>query len=102
MKLLVLATIKEQTPELSKLLKKEGVPVFSILDAVGIKNIVDDNLTDDWFGRGVGTFESSFIVSFMQDHLVDKTLAAINLLNQSTITDFPVRTFVMAVEQPLN
>jgi hypothetical protein len=38
----------------------------------------------------------------MQDHLVDKTLTAINLLNQSTTTDFPVRTFVMAVEQPLN
>jgi hypothetical protein len=38
----------------------------------------------------------------MQDHLVDKTLAAINLLNQSTTTDFPVRSFVMAVEQPLN
>jgi hypothetical protein len=102
MKLLVIATIKEQTPELSKLLKKAGLPVFSIIDAVGVKNLIDENLTDDWFGRGVGEFESSFIVSFMQDHLVNKTLAAINLLNQSTTTDFPVRTFVMAVEQPLN
>jgi hypothetical protein len=102
MKLLVLATIKEQTAELSKLLKKEGVPVFSILDAVGVKNIVDDNLTDDWFGRGVGTFESSFIVSFMQDQLVDKTLEAINLFNLESAKDFPVRAFVLDVEKTLN
>jgi hypothetical protein len=102
MKLLVIATIKEQTPELSKLLKKEGVPVFSILDAVGVKNIVDDNLTDDWFGRGVGEFESSFIVSFMQDQLVDKTLEAINLFNLESAKDFPVRAFVLDVEKTLN
>jgi hypothetical protein len=102
MKLLVLATIKEQTPELSKLLKKEGVPVFSILDAVGVKNIVDDNLTDDWFGRGVGEFESSFIISFLQDQLVDKTLEAINLFNLENAKDFPVRAFVLDVEKTLN
>jgi hypothetical protein len=102
MKLLVIATIKEQTPELSKLLKKEGVPVFSILDAVGVKNIVDDNLTDDWFGRGVGEFESSFIVSFLQDQLVDKTLEAINLFNLESAKDFPVRAFVLDVEKTLN
>jgi hypothetical protein len=102
MKLLVLATIKEQTPELSKLLKKEGVPVFSILDAVGVKNIVDDNLTDDWFGRGIGAFESSFIISFLQDQLVDKTLAAINLFNIESAKDFPVRAFVLDVEKTLN
>jgi hypothetical protein len=102
MKLLVLATIKEQTPELSKLLKKEGVPVFSILDAVGVKNIVDDNLTDDWFGRGIGAFESSFIISFLQDQLVDKTLEAINLFNLESAKDFPVRAFVLDVEKTLN
>jgi hypothetical protein len=38
----------------------------------------------------------------MQDHLVDKTLTAINLLNQSTTTDFPVRAFVLDVEKTLN
>ena len=27
-----------------------------ILDALGVKNLIDENLTDDWFGRGVGAF----------------------------------------------
>ena len=102
MKLLIIATIKEHTTALSKLLKKESIPVFSIVDAIGIKNLVDEDLTDDWFGRGVGEFESSFIISFLQDQLIDKTLSAINVFNQEGTKDFPVRAFVLSVDKTLN
>jgi hypothetical protein len=98
MKLLVIATIKEQVPEVSKLLKKAAVPVFSMIDAVGVKNMVDENLTNDWFGRGVGEFESAFIVSFTATHLVDKVLGSITTINNELTEAYPIRAFVLPVE----
>jgi hypothetical protein len=38
----------------------------------------------------------------LQDQLVDKTLAAINLFNLESAKDFPVRAFVLDVEKTLN
>ncbi|MFM1971940.1 MAG: hypothetical protein RL185_622 [Bacteroidota bacterium] len=102
MKLLVIATIKEQVPDVSKLLKKASVPVFSVLDAIGVKNMVDEDMTDDWFGRGVGEFESAFIVSFTTANLADQVLGQITELNQTLGSAYPVRAFVLSVDKSLN
>jgi hypothetical protein len=101
MKLLIVAAIKDYSLQVSTLLKKTSIPVFSVLDAVGVKNNLDMNLTDDWFGRGVGEFDSIFFISFTTDNYIEKVFKEIELFNQKEAGAFPIRAFVLPVEKSL-
>jgi|694.fasta_scaffold22287_4 hypothetical protein len=101
MKLLIVAAIKDYSKQVSALLKKTNIPVFSILDAVGVKNNLDLNLADDWFGRGVGEFDSVFVISFTTDDYIEKVFKEIELFNEAEAGAFPIRAFVLPVDKSL-
>ncbi len=102
MKLLIVAAIKEYSQPIADIFKKSSIPVFSILDSIGVKNFIDTDLKDDWFSRGVGEFESVFMVSFTSDAQIDMAFKAFELFNNEKAGDFPVRAFVLPVEKSLN
>ncbi len=101
MKLLIVAAVKEDTEKVSTILKKASIPVFSVTDTMGVKNTVDNDLLDDWFGRGVGKFDSVFIFCFTSEANSESALKEIDLYNQSQASNFPIRAFVLAVEKSL-
>lgn len=102
MKLLIVAAIKEDTEQVSAILKKSSIPVFSVTDTIGIKNTVDTDLLDDWFSRGDGKFDSVFIFCFTTEQNTETTLKEIDSYNKKQASQFPIRAFVLAVEKSLN
>jgi len=101
MKLLIVASIKEDTEKVGAILKKASIPVFSVTDTMGIKNSTDTNLLEDWFSRGVGKFDCVFIFCFTTESNTDAALKEIETYNQQQASSFPIRAFVLAVEKSL-
>jgi hypothetical protein len=101
MKLLIVAAIKEDTENISAILKKASIPVFSVTDTMGVKNTIDSDLLGDWFSRGTGKFDSVFVFCFTTANNAENALKEIELHNQKKSDGFPVRAFVLAVEKSL-
>jgi len=101
MKLLIVAAIKEDADKVGAILKKSSIPVFSVTDTMGIKNTIDTDLLTDWFGRGVGKFDSVFIFCFTTEENTSAALKEIETYNQQQESNFPIRAFVLAVEKSL-
>ena len=101
MKLLIVAVIKEDADKVGAILKKSSIPVFSVTDTMGIKNTIDTDLLTDWFGRGVGKFDSVFIFCFTTEENTGAALKEIETYNQQQESNFPIRAFVLAVEKSL-
>jgi hypothetical protein len=101
MKLLIVAAIKEDTKNVSTILKNASISVFSVTDTMGVKNTIDTDLLDDWFSRGTGKVDSVFVFCFTTAQNAEHALKEIELHNQKKSDGFPVRAFVLAVEKSL-
>jgi hypothetical protein len=102
MKLLIITAIKEDTEAVSQILKSVSIPVFSVTNTVGIKNTLNGGMLDEWFSHGEGQFDSVFIFCFTTENNVSNALVSVERYNQSQNSPFPIRAFVLAVEQFLN
>lgn len=98
MKLLIVAAIKEYSETVGTILKEASIPVFSITDMTGIKNGVDTSLLDDWFSRGVGKFDSIFVFCFTTETNTQIALSLLSKFNEKEDVVFPIRAFVLPVE----
>ena len=99
MKLLIVTAIKEYRQTVADILQKAEIKVFSVSETVGYKDDHKLNLLDDWFSSGDENFDSIFIFSFTNYNNAAKALQMIKEYNSNHQSDFPIRAFIVPVEQ---
>lgn len=97
MKLLVVLSIKEHQGEVARLLEASGIGVFSVSDITGYKKRSHDNT--GWFGLGNGRTNAIALFSFTTSELAENALAAVRQCNLEKENPFPVRAYIINVEQ---
>ena len=98
MKLLAVTTLKEYSEKVTTIFRKAGIHVFSATDIVGFKDDSDHNLIDSWFGMSDARFDSMFLFSFTEDEKANSALEFIREYNLENPGDFPLRAFILPVE----
>ncbi|HNP23852.1 MAG TPA: hypothetical protein PKM63_20030 [Panacibacter sp.] len=99
MKLLIITCLKEYQPDVAGLLDKAKINVFSVSETTGFK---EDHVTDlmgSWFAAKKESFDSLFIFSFTNEASAQQAVELIKAYNATTATTYPVRAFVLPVEQ---
>jgi len=99
MKLLIVTSIKECQGKTAEIFKETGIGVFSVSEIAGFKEGSPVSLTHSWFGSGGDSYESIMLFSFTEKEKAEKALKLIKAYNQSTGSSFPVRGFILPVEQ---
>ena len=99
MKLLIVAAIKEHRQIVADILQKAEIRVFSISETVGYKDDHRLNLVDEWFSSGDENFDSIFVFSFTHYDNATSALQMIKEYNNKDLIDFPIRAFIVPVEQ---
>lgn len=99
MKLLIVAAIKEYRQIVADILQKAEIRVFSISETVGYKDDQKLNVVDEWFSSGHESFDSIFVFSFTNHNNAASALQMIKEYNNKDQNDFPIRAFIVPVEQ---
>ena len=99
MKLIIITALKEYSDQASAILKKAGISVFSATDIIGFKEGTNHNLLDDWFGAGDARFDSILLFSFTGNEQAETALKLVQENNQTQGSDFPIRAFILSVDQ---
>lgn len=95
MKLLIVLSIKELQHKVGKLLQQAGIGIFSVTDITGYKK--RDSMPG-WFGSENGKTNSILLFSFTDEETAQKALTTIEQCNECNQSRFPVRAFVINVE----
>jgi hypothetical protein len=101
MKLLIVTCLKEDKEKVARLFEEADVTAFSATETTGYKAGNTPDLITSWFASEKEHFNSCFLFSFT---LQEKALKAIELIKNynnsaEADSDFPVRAFVVPVEQ---
>ena len=96
MKLLVVLSIREYQHQVSSLLEKSGVNIFSVTETTGYKK---RELNPGWFGMGNGKTNSIVMFSFTDEQTAHRTLDLIDTCNSDIADPFPVRGYILDVER---
>jgi len=99
MKLLIITSIKECQDKVTDIFKETEIEVFSVSEIAGFKEGSSVSLTPSWFGSGGDSYNSIMLFSFTQKEKAEKVLELIKEYNKAEEVDFPIRGFVLAVEQ---
>ena len=99
MKLLFITSLKEYQKQVSHIIEQAGIPVFSLSETIGFRDHHSPDLLDQWFSSKSEQFDSIFIFSFTEPEKAEKALTLIKAYNSETNTRFPIRAFIMPVEQ---
>lgn len=99
MKLLVITCLKEDLVEVSRIFKQGKIDVYSTSDIVGRRDGETHNIMADWFVSGGEEVDSIMIFSFTTEVKAVKSLQLIKEFNKATMPAFPLRAFVMSVDQ---
>ncbi|MCA6449540.1 MAG: hypothetical protein IM584_03225 [Chitinophagaceae bacterium] len=98
MKLLIITALKEYSDQAAALLKKAEIHVFSATDISGFKDGSSHNLLDDWFTAGEARFDSVLVFSLTTEEKATAALKLIEEYNHSLAEDFPLRAFIVPVD----
>lgn len=99
MKLLFVTCIKEHQQAVASIFEAAQIKVFSVLETIGYKDGQPDELLDNWFASGKERFDSQVLFSFTSQSCADKAMELIRQSNAENNTGFPIRAFIMPVEQ---
>lgn len=99
MKLLIVTSLKEDQPTVARIFEQAQINVFSATDTIGFKDGEPANLLDNWFASGVARYDSIFLFSFTGDDHAARALSLIKSYNEESPGDYPLRAFVLPVEQ---
>lgn len=99
MKLLIVTSLKEHQHDVARLLEQAGITVFSASETTGFKNPGEENLLTNWYARSRDQYNSIFLFSFTDVVNAERTLSLIREYNINHNTGFPIRAFVLPVEQ---
>ena len=98
MKLLIITSIKECRDTIAGIFKETGIHVFSMSEIAGFKEGSSTSLTDNWFGSGGDSYDSIMLFSFTEKGKAEKALELIKKYNEKEESDFPIRGFIVPVE----
>jgi len=99
MKMLVITSIKEDVRAVSRIMEKASIKVFSVSETVGHKTAYHEFLPDNWFGASSEGTHALFFFSFTDDEKATEAISLVKIFNTESGTKFPVRAFVLPVEQ---
>lgn len=99
MKLLIITSIKECREVVSGIFSKTGIEVFSVAEIVGFKEGAPSDVTRSWFGAGGDAYDSVMLFSFTDQQKAEMALSLIKAYNKKEETAFPIRGFILPVEQ---
>jgi hypothetical protein len=99
MKLLLVTSLNEYQKTVADIFNKSGIAVFSVTKTIGFKDQRTHNLLDDWFTSGTDQFDSIFVFSFTEEAKSEKALNLIKEYNLKNDTGFPIRAFIIPVDQ---
>lgn len=102
MKLLIVTSLKEYQQNVSKIFEEAQIKVFSVSKTIGHKDDHQQNLLDNWFASGEEEFDSIVMFSFTADTNAFTALELINKYNETTVSGFPIRAFIIPVEKSSN
>lgn len=99
MKLLIITSIKECQDKVAAIFKETGIEVFSVSEIAGFKEGSSAIPTPSWFGSGGDSFNSIILFSFTEKEKAENVLELITEYNKTEEAEFPIRGFILAVEQ---
>jgi len=99
MKLLIVTSLKEYQQTIADIFEEAQIKVFSVTNTIGHKDDHKMNLMDNWFASGDEHFDSIFLFSFTDDANAVTALELIKKYNENAVSEFPVRAFILPVEQ---
>lgn len=99
MKLLIITSIKEYQDKVADIFKETGIQVFSVSEIAGFKEGSSVSLMHSWFGSGGDSYDSIMLFSFTEKEKAEKALELIKDYNEKENTNFPIRGFILPVEQ---
>jgi hypothetical protein len=99
MKLLVITCLKEYLSDVAEIFKQGNIEVFSTSDIIGHRNGASHNILEDWFVSGGEKVESIMIFTFTSEENAAIGLKLVKEYNETTKSDFPIRAFIMPVDQ---
>ncbi|MFB9843581.1 hypothetical protein [Mucilaginibacter ginsenosidivorans] len=99
MKLFIATCLKEYRDDVFKLFKEASMAVYSVTDITGIKEDNSPDLLQDWFASGDEKFDSIMIFCFTGEANARTAKGLIAKYNEKNKTDFPVRAFIVPVEE---
>jgi hypothetical protein len=97
--MLVITSVKEDVRAVSRIMDKADIPVFSVSETIGHKTEFHEYLPDNWFGKSTDGTQALFFFSFTEDEKATHAITLVKEFNQESETKFPIRAFVLPVEQ---
>ena len=99
MKFLIVTCLKEYQDDVIKIFKEANIHVFSATDVIGFKDNQAPDLLEEWFAAGDEKFDSLMLFSFTANENAENGIELIKKYNEKSETNFPVRAFILPVEQ---
>lgn len=97
--MLVITSIHEDLRAVSRIMDKAEIKVFSVSDTIGHKTEFSEYLPDNWFGKSTEGTNALFFFSFTADEKASTAVELVRTFNKESETKFPIRAFVLPVEQ---
>ena len=99
MKLLFVTCLTDFKTDVMKIFHEAKVKVFSVTETTGVKDEHDADLLDDWFGNKDGEYDSLILFSFTPEATAADAMMRIREYNKVQGNKFPIRAFIMPVEE---
>jgi len=99
MKLLIVTCLKEYLADVSRIFKEGSIEVYSTSEITGHRDNEQLNLLEDWFASGGEDVHSMMVFTFTALANAEHTMALIKDYNEALQENFPVRAFIVPVEQ---
>jgi hypothetical protein len=99
MKMLIITSIREDLRAVSRIMDKAGIEVFSVSETIGHKTAFHEFMPDNWFGKSDDGTEALFFFSFTGNEQAKKAIGLVKEFNTESKVNFPIRAFVMPVEE---
>ena len=99
MKLLIVTCLKEYLTDVAQIFKQANIEVFSTSEITGHRDSTSSNLLEDWFASGGEAVGSLMIFTFTAAVNAERGMELIKDYNETLKENFPIRAFIMPVEQ---
>ncbi len=101
MKLLIISCVTEDQKQVTSILKKEGVSMYSTITAAEFDDNQTTNLKDGWFGIEKEHTSSTLFVCFTSNEKAEATFEHINRYNQTLCDEdgYLIKANIVAVEK---
>lgn len=98
MKLLIVTSIKEDIQPVTRIFEDAQIPIFSVTETIGHKSEHTDYLLSNWFAHSEGETKALLFFSFTDAAKASAGLELVRKYNIEHPGNFPIRAFIVPVE----